>query len=106
MAWFRICDGGGTTDDYDNLVFALNVTRVLSEPLGEDAVAVVHPAQMSCLPLRDRFLRVGRFAPDSESLKAIPPALDLYDEFLRVCTPLQMVNALTECVRRLEKGPK
>lgn len=103
MAWYRLCHGDATTTDYDNLTYAMNVTRVLAEPLGGDALTVVDLAQHRCIPMRERYLRLGRFGVDADALRDVPPALDLYDEFLQVCTPLQMTRALQECIRRLER---
>lgn len=106
MSWHKLCNGYAETVDYDNVVYALNVTRVLAEPLGGDALATVDLAQHRCIPIRERYARLAKFGVDADALRDIPPALDLYDEFLKVCTPLQMTGALSECIRRLEKTPQ
>lgn len=104
LSWFKLCNGLATTADFDNVVYALNVTRVLSEPLGPEAVGVVTRAQESLVGIRERYMRLGKFGVDADALQHVPPGLDLHDEFLQVCTPRQMTAALHECIKRLERS--
>lgn len=101
LSWHRMCTGEGTTQDYDNLAFMVNVTDVLSEPLGKEPLAIARAGGDSLAGIKLRYLRTRKFGVDGDSLRDIPPTLDLYDEFLRVCTPLQMTKALKETLRRL-----
>lgn len=106
LAWHHLCNGGATTDHFDNLAYAINVTRVLSEPLGDAAVEVARSGMLALLGVRERYTRLGQFGVDADALRDVPIALDLHDEFLRHCTPLQMTRALEEAINRLPRGEK
>ena len=103
MAWWKMCNGDGSTRSFDELVYALNTLRVLVEPFDE-GVEVVTRAQEALLRIRQRYLEHGKFGVDAEALRDVPPALDLYDEFLSYATPRMMVNAMTAAVKRMERA--
>lgn len=103
MAWWKMCNGDGSTRSFDELVYALNTLRVLVEPF-DDGVEVVTRAQEALLRIRQRYLEHGKFGVDAEALRDVPPALDLYDEFLSYATPRMMVNAMTAAVKRMERA--
>lgn len=104
MSWHRVCSGEGTTTDFDNLVFALNTTRVRAERVSDELVGIVYEGQMALLEIRNRYLRIGKFGADADALQKIPPVLDLHDEFLRHSTPAQMARAVATAIRRMEKN--
>ena len=101
MAWYRMCNGDGSTQSFDELVYALNTLRILVEPFDEGVEVVTH-AQEALLRIRQRYLEHGKFGVDAEALRDVPAALDLHDEFLSFTTPRQMVGALTKAVKRME----
>ena len=103
MAWYRMCNGDGSTRSFDELVYALNTLRILVEPFDEGVEVVTH-AQEALLRIRQRYLEHGKFGVDAEALRDVPAALDLHDEFLNHCTPRMMVNAMTAAVKRMERA--
>lgn len=103
LAWHRMCTGEGTTNDFDVLAMMLNVLHVLSEPLGKEALDVVDAGSAAMIGIKERYIAVKKFGVDATSLRDVPPVLDLYDEFLRVSTPLQMTKALQEAIKRLNR---
>ena len=104
MSWHRVCSGEGTTTDFDNLVFALNTTRVRAEQVSDELVGIVYEGQMALLEIRNRYLRIGKFGADADALQKIPPVLDLHDEFLRHSTPAQIARAVATAIQRMEKN--
>lgn len=103
MAWHKLQTGDATTADYDALVMAVNVTKVIAEGFGPAAVDVMEHAQMAMYEIGQRYRRSGRFGVDAFTLKHMPDALDFHDECLRNCTPWQMTRALETVYARLER---
>lgn len=104
LSWWRICNGEGTTDEFDNLVYAINATRVRAEALDQELTDMVHEAQLAMLSIRERYVNKGVFGADANALQKIPPALDLHDEFLRNSTPAQLVRAVNSAKQRMERA--
>ena len=102
LAWYRLCNGDGSTHAFDNVVYALNTLRVLVADLGHKAVEIVNAGQMAMLRVRERYQETGVFTVDEQGMVDVPVALDLHDEFLNHCTPRQMFGALTEAIKRME----
>ena len=103
LAWHRMCTGEGTCKDFDELAMTLNTLRVLSEKLGPEPLEVVSRAAPALLDIRARYVRTRKFGVDAAALATVPDALDLYDEFLRVSTPMQMEKAWQTVLKRLAK---
>jgi len=115
LAWYKLTNGMGTTDDFDMVSNALNVAVIRAGQIknGDPAVQLVSEAMQSLLEMRARFERTERFGADAHAMQTMPPALDFYDELLRLSTPMQMTAALKESlecmalghVMRLEQKP-
>lgn len=106
MAWYRLTNGMGTTDDFDTVSNAMNVAVIRSEQIqhGDPAVQMVRDAMQSLLEMRARFERTELFGADAQAMQTMPPALDFYDDLLRLSTPMQMTVALKESLGRMARG--
>ena len=103
-AWHHLCNGSGTTDDFDRVAMAMNICLVRAESIGPDAVEVATRAQDALVTMQQRYLRLHRFGPDADALAHVPIALQLYDELLRMSSPLQLETALAEAYQRIADG--
>lgn len=103
-AWHHLCNGTGTTDHFDAVATAMNICLVRSESIGEDAVEVSQRAQAAMVAMQQRYLRCARLGPDAAALADVPLGLDLYDELLRMSSPLQLETALAEVSHRITHG--
>ncbi|MBD9395171.1 hypothetical protein [Acidovorax sp. ACV01] len=103
-AWHHLCNGTGTTDHFDAVATAMNICLVRSESIGEDAIEVAQRAQAAMVAMQQRYLRCARLGPDAAALAAVPVGLDLYDELLRMSSPLQLETALAEVSHRITHG--
>lgn len=103
LAWHRLQTGDAGIPDFDNLVMAINTTKVLAEGFGIEAVEVVEHAQVALYEIQLRYKRLGKFGVDAFALKHMPDALDFHDECLRSCSPWQMTKALEEVLTRLNR---
>lgn len=104
MAWHHLCTGTATTDHFDAVASAMNVCLVRSESIGPDAVEVAVRAQSAMVAMQQRYLRCARLGPDADALAHVPIALDLYDQLLRMSSPLQLRAALAESLDRIAAG--
>lgn len=103
-AWHHLCTGTGTTAHFDAVATAMNICLVRSESIGEDAVEVAQRAQAAMVAMQQRYLRCARLGPDAAALADVPLGLDLYDELLRMSSPLQLETALAEVSDRIANG--
>lgn len=103
MAWHKLQAGDAAIADFDALVMAVNVTKVMAEGFGSAAVEVMERSQMALYEIAQRYKRTGKLGVDAFALQHMPDALDFHDECLRNCTPWQMTRALETVYARLER---
>lgn len=104
LAYESLRTGVGSENDFHTLAAAINVTVVRAEaidPLAEQTAIAARDAVMRCW---QRHQATARWGFDGLALQDLPPALDLYDQLLALSTPLQMQQAMTETIRRMESG--
>lgn len=104
MAWHKLQTGDATVAEYDSLVMAVNVTKILAEGFGTAAVEIMEHAQVALYEIAQRYRRTGRFGVDAFALKHMPDALDFHDECLRHCSPWQMTRALETAYERIDRA--
>lgn len=92
--------GAGTEQDFHDLAAAINTTMVRSEavdPLCEQTAIAARDALMRTW---GRFEKTARWGFDGPALLEIADAIDLHEQLIRNSTPLQMIDALREVIRR------
>jgi hypothetical protein len=94
LAWHHLTHGSGTEPHFDTLAQHLNVCRVMAEKVDPLPASIATRAQLAMQAMKERYQRLGIFGADAEALATVPEALDLYDQFLALSTPLQMTQAL------------
>ena len=104
MAWHRLTQGDGTRADFDRMATAMDMAAILAAPIGADALEAAERAQLALLAMKDRYRRLGRLGPDADALRELPMALDLYDQLLALCSPLQLAAALDEATARAQRA--
>ena len=100
MSFESLKNGTGVEGDFHDLAAAINTTMVRSEqvdPLCEQTAIAARDALMRCW---HRFERTGRFGFDGPALLEIEAGIDLHEQLVENSTPLQMINALREVIRR------
>ena len=99
LAWHHASNGSGTVHHLHQLTIAAMVCTVLAAQI--DAAAQ-HLAERGCAAvtaMQARFKRLGKVGADARALADVPPLLDLYDQQLQMCSPLQIFCALEETYR-------
>ena len=100
LAFEALRTGRGTESDFHDLCAAINTAMVRSEavdPLCEQTAIAARDALMRCW---HRFQRTGRLGFDGPALLEVEAGIDLHEQLARLSTPLQMVNAMREVIRR------
>lgn len=101
MSWERLCNGTGTVTDYNDIAWAVNLVGLGLEHLSIPGVAeVVEGATAAMRGVLERYQRINRFGVDAQSLRDVPPLLDLHDQLLTFLSAAQLHRLLTEIETR------
>jgi len=104
VAFEALRSGSGTEGDWHTLAALANVAMVAGERIDQRCVDCAQAAQAALMRALDRGHRLGRWLLDGQGLQDIPAVLDLYDQLVELCTPIQMHAAYLEVLRRAEGG--
>ena len=100
LAFEALRTGRGTESDFHDLCAAINTTMVRSEavdPLCEQTAIAARDALMRCW---HRHQKTQRWGFDGPALHEIEAGISLHEELIRNSTPLEMIEALREVIRR------
>jgi hypothetical protein len=103
-AFMQLRKGSTDPDIFDRLAAVLNVGLVRAESIGQPAVEVFQAGQRALMECDAIFGRHRKFGFTGPGLLAMQEAVDLYEQILRLSTPLQMAKAQEECMRRVMAG--
>ena len=104
LAFEALRTGRGTESDFHDLCAAVNTTMVRSEsvdPLCEQTAIAARDALMRCWHRHEKTQRWGFGGP---ALHEIEAGISLHEQLIRLSTPLQMIEALREVLRRGDCG--
>ncbi len=96
--------GQGVESDFHDIAAAINAAMVRSEdvdPLCEQTAIAARDALMRTW---ERHQRTGRWGFDGPGLGEIESGISLHEQLIRLSTPLQMIEALREVIRRGDCG--
>lgn len=100
MSFEAIKTSQGVEQDFHDIAAAINTTMVRSEsvdPLCEQTAIAARDALLRCW---HRFQTTGRLGFDGPALSEVADGIDLHEQLIRNSTPLQMIEALREVMRR------
>lgn len=109
MAWLavnKIREGKGNACDIDEVVVISNVTRILSEKVGQECVQVCEEARGALASVKQRFDKTGRIGFSGSELTCVRSLIDLYEQFLPLITPREHRDAWDEMWRRIDVAKK
>lgn len=104
VAFEALRTGRGEEGDFHTLAAAVNTALICSEAIDPLCVETCKRAQAALMGILGRHERLGKWGLDSAALQDIPPAIDLHEQLLQLCTPQQLQNAMTETLRRIQAG--
>ena len=96
--------GQGVESDFHDIAAAINAAMVRSEdvdPLCEQTAIAARDALMRTW---ERHQRTGRWGFDGPGLGEVESGIDLHEQLIRLSTPLQMMEAMREVIRRGDCG--
>jgi hypothetical protein len=103
-AWERLRAGVGSESDWDVCADVANLCSVLGKNISPKVLEVAQAAARSLQVMQDRRDTSGTWGACHLSLAAIPGLLDLHHEFLKNCTPKQLMDALHEAKSTQQRG--
>lgn len=104
VAFESLRRGDGSEMDFHTLAAVANNTLVCAESIHPDCVEVAKLGQDALMRMLDRSSRLGKWGLDSQALQDLPPVLDLHEQLLELYTPKQMMNSMSETMRRMTAG--
>lgn len=100
LSFEAIKTGHGTERDFHDLASAINTTMVRSESVDPLCEQTAIAARDALLRTWHRFEKTGRLGFDGPALGEVADGIDLHEQLIRNSTPLQMIEALREVMRR------
>lgn len=104
VAFEKFKAGTAAKDDFNTLAAVCNMCMVIAESVSTELVALCQRAQDDLMAVAERYKRTGRWGLDHASLGSMPDIIDVYEQLLEVCTPMQMKAAGKEVVGRIDAG--
>jgi hypothetical protein len=95
-AWERLRTGVGSESDWEVCADVANLCSVLGKTISLKVLEVAQTAAHSLQVMQDRRDISGKWGACHLSIAAMPELLDLHHEFLKNCTPRQLIDALHE----------
>jgi hypothetical protein len=103
-AWERLRTGVGSESDWEACADVANLCSVLGKAISPKVLEVAQAAAQSLQVMQDRRDSSGKWGACHLSLAAMPDLLDLHHEFLKNCTPRQLMDALHEAKATQREG--
>ncbi len=104
IAFESMRNGQGTEHDYHTLAAVVNVALVSSEVIDDLCVQTARSGQEAMMRALARFRKLGKWGFDAIALQDLPVVLDLHEQLLEKCTPLQLQKAMNETIDRMNRG--
>lgn len=100
MSFESLKAGSGTAQDFHDLAAAINTAMVRSEAVDPLCEVTAIAARDALMRVWHRHERTGRWGFDGPGLSEVEAGISLHEELIRLSTPIQMIEALREVVRR------
>ena len=104
VSFEKFTAGTATQYDFDTLAAVYNMCMVVAETVNDEFLELTQRAQDSLMDIMARHKRTGRYGLDHASLDVLPDIIDVYEQLLEVCTPMQMKAAWQEVIERIKTG--
>lgn len=95
--------GDAEPEHFHQLGCSLNTALVRAEGIGQELVDVMQAAHAAMIECAELHQRHGRFGFTGPGMQAVAEALEVYGQIVSLSTPRQMMAAVTEGHRRMQK---
>lgn len=104
VAFEKFKAGTAAKDDFNTLAAVCNMCMVIAETVNTEMVELCQRAKDDLIAVAERYKRTGRWGLDHASMASMPDIIDVYEQLLEVCTPIQLKTAWQEVVGRIDAG--
>lgn len=103
IAFDLIKSGKAEENDFHTLAGAVNVSLVIAEKINNEAIDAVKLGRDALVRCWNRFQKTGLVRFDGPALMDVPIVLDMHEQMLALCTPLQITDAAQEVMKRIDQ---
>jgi len=100
ISYEAIKTGHGSAQDFHDLAAAVNITMVRSESIDPLCEATAIAARDALMRTWHRYERTGLIGFDGPAIGEVEAGIELHEQLIRLSTPLQMIEAAREVIRR------
>jgi len=100
ISFESIKTGSGTERDFHDIAAAINTAIVRSESVDPLCESVAIAARDALVRTWHRFERTGRIGFDGPAIGELESGIELHEQLIRLSTPIQMLDAGREVIRR------
>ncbi len=100
ISFEAIKTGKGAEQDFHDIAAAINGAMVRSEAIDPLCEATAIAARDALMRTWHRFERTGRLGFDGPAIGEVEAGIDLHEQLIRLSTPIQMIVAMREVIRR------
>lgn len=102
MRYQRLCQGGATTEDFDEVALRLGMALNRAKDINDELVAMVQESCTAMDSLRNRYLERGTFVMTGLEKQAIRDGLDYLEKMVHHSTRAQMQAAWRKCLQNID----
>ena len=100
ISFESIKTGSGTERDFHDIAAAINTAIVRSKSVDPLCESVAIAARDALVRTWHRFERTGRIGFDGPAIGELESGIELHEQLIRLSTPIQMLDAGREVIRR------
>ena len=100
MSFEALKNGKGQESDFHDIAAAINCTLVRSEDVDQRCEYTAIAAREALMRTWNRWQQTGKWGFDGPAMTELAAGIDLHEQLIRLSTPLQMVTAMREVIRR------
>lgn len=100
------CLKEGTADEahINTMAVICNVCLLRAESIGGEALTVAKDGQDACMAVIERHQRTGYYSLTGDEFARLEVSVDMHEQLYALSTPIQMIQAMREVVKRVDRG--
>ena len=103
-AFDGLMNGTASEPDFHTVAAVVNVCLLHAEQIGPSVVEQIQAAQAGLMRCWERHKATAKWGLDGPARQDIAAAVDMHDQLLELCTPLQLSTAMKQVLERMSKG--
>lgn len=103
-AFDGLLDGTAREEAFHTVAAVVNVCLLHAEQIDPGVVEQIQAAQEGLMRCWERHKSTAKWGLDGPARQDIAAAVDMHDQLLELCTPLQLSNAMKQVLERMTRG--